>query len=335
VIATRLEGEFRMHDRRKVAAIAFVSAILMYVIGTTTEIVAIKQLQPSEIELTWISDAILAAAFGAATFLWLNLKWTRLSLSRLERQHIIIEAQLALAADIQRGLLPRVPPVGDGVRWAARLQPAGRIGGDLYDLLPRSPRSWLVLVGDVSGKGVPAALVLASIRTMFRMIAAETPDPAEIATRMSRTLYSDHGGMPYLTCVVARIDLDRHLMVYVNAGHPAALVLRPVGGEDTRAVCDSTGPPVGLFPDQTYETASVALARGSVAVFVSDGITEAFDEIGVSSADPIGSAVAALPEPVDPERICTTLIERTAPALAEDGSGWQDDRTVVAFVVDQ
>jgi serine phosphatase RsbU (regulator of sigma subunit) len=187
-------------------------------------------------------------------------------------------------------------------------------------------------VGDVSGKGVPAAIVLASIRTMFRMIAAETEDPSEIATRMSQTLYADHGGAPYLTCVIARIDLERHVMVYVNAGHPPALVSDCSG---SRAACDSTGPPVGLFPDQRYETASVALARGSVAVFVSDGITEAFDELGVSSDDPIGSAVAALPQPVDPDRICTSLIERTAAALAEDGSGWQDDRTVVAFVVDQ
>ena len=324
-----------MHDRRKVAAIAFMSAIAMYAIGTTSEIVAIKQLQPSEIELTWISDAILAAAFGAATFLWLDLKGTRLSLSRLERQHIVIEAQLALAADIQRGLLPRVPPAGEDVRWAARLQPAGRIGGDLYDLLPRGPRSWLALIGDVSGKGVPAALVLGSIRTMFRMIAADTADPAEIAGRISQSLYSDHGGAPYLTCVIARIDLDAHVMVYVNAGHPAALVLTGSGGGATRTVCASTGPPVGLFADQTFEAASVALPRGSVAVFVSDGISEAFDELGLSSADPIAAAVAALPQPIDPDRICTTLIERTAPALAEDGSGWQDDRTVVALVVDR
>ena len=72
-----------------------------------------------------------------ALFLWLNLKWTRLTLS-----------QLSLAADIQRGLLPPVPSDAEGVRWAARLEQAGRIGGDLYDFVRADARSWLVLVGE-------------------------------------------------------------------------------------------------------------------------------------------------------------------------------------------
>jgi len=334
LISVEVSGVTRpLEDRRKVAGIAFLAAVLMYLVGTVTEIIIIRQLEPSEIELTWISDAILAAAFGTATFLWLNLKWTRQSLSRLERQHIVLEAQLSLAADIQRSLLPRMPEPTDGGRWAALLQQAGRIGGDLYDLIPRGERSWLVLAGDVSGKGVPAALVLASIRTMFRMIAAETSDPAEIATRISRTLYDDHGGTPYLTCVVASINLQRHSMVYVNAGHPPPLVV--TDGLRDRVVCDSTGPPAGMFPGQTYATSSVPLTPESVVIFVSDGITEAFDEMGLSATDPIGSVLSALPRPIDPERICTELIARTAPALKEDGSGWQDDRTVVALAVDR
>ena len=149
-----------------------------------------------------------ALAFGSALFLWLNLKWTRLTLSHLEREHIVLETQLSLAADIQRGLLPPVPSDAEGVRWAARLEQAGRIGGDLYDFVRPDARSWLVLVGDVSGKGIPAALVLASIRTMFRMMTGDTNDPAQLVERISQRLYEDHGGTPYFTCIVVKINLD-------------------------------------------------------------------------------------------------------------------------------
>jgi hypothetical protein len=315
--------------------IAALSAVVVYLVGTSSEMVVISVLQPTEIELTWISDAILAAAFGLAIFLWLHLKWTRLALSRLEREHIVIDTQLALAADIQRGLLPRVPLADEGVRWAARLEQAGRIGGDLYDFVRRGPGSWLVLVGDVSGKGIPAALVLASIRTMFRMMAEETGDPGELVERISHMLYEDNGGMPYLTCVIARIDLDKHEISYVNAGHPPGLVLDGCRSNRHRWLLDSNGPPAGLFPNQEYHATSLSLPRGAVSILVTDGITEAFDELHLAGTDPIASAVAELPDPPAPDRICDVLITRTAPALASDGSGWQDDRTVVAFVVNE
>jgi hypothetical protein len=315
--------------------IAALSAVVVYFVGTSSEIVVIRLLRPTEIELTWISDAILAAAFGLAILLWLHLKWTRLALSRLEREHIVIDTQLALAASIQRGLLPPVPPADEGVRWGARLEQAGRIGGDMYDFVRRGPGSWLVFVGDVSGKGIPAALVLASIRTMFRMMAEETSDPGELVERMSHTLYEDNGGMPYLTCVIARIDLDKHEITYVNAGHPPGLVLDGCRSNRHRWLLDSTGPPAGLFPNQKYQATSLSLPQGAVSILVTDGITEAFDELHLSGTDPIASVVAELPDPPAPDRICDALITRTAPALARDGSEWQDDRTVVAFVLDE
>jgi sigma-B regulation protein RsbU (phosphoserine phosphatase) len=141
----------------------------------------------------------LAVAFGVAVFLWLHLKWTRKALSDLEREHIVLDTRLTLAADIQRQLLPSASSTADGFCWRARLEQAGKIGGDLYDLVQRASGSWVVLVGDVSGKGIPAALVLASIRTMFRMLVQETGDPGAHVERISQALYDENGGMPYLT----------------------------------------------------------------------------------------------------------------------------------------
>jgi serine phosphatase RsbU (regulator of sigma subunit) len=313
--------------------VAVLSAVLVYVVGATTEIAAIRLFRPTEIELTWLSDAVLAIAFGWATFLWLHLKRTRWVVSRLERSRIVVDTQLALAADIQRALLPRLPPASDGVQWAARLEQAGRIGGDLYDIVQPTPDSWLVLVGDVSGKGIPAALVLASVRTMFRMMSQETVEPGALVTRISRALHEDNGGLPYLTCIVLRIDCIGREIAYVNAGHPPGLVFDGSRSARRRWLLDSNGPPAGLFPNQAYQTASLVLSPGAICVLVTDGITEAFDELRLSGTDPIGSIVAESPDLPSPEHICDALIERTTPALSRDGDGWQDDRTVVAFLM--
>ena len=304
----------------------------MYFLATTSEIAVIERVRPGEMELTWISDAVLAVAFGFAVFLWLHLKWTRLTLSRMQREHIVLDTQLSLAAEIQRGLLPSAPADGNGLRWAVRLVQAGQIGGDLYDFVRCADGSWLVLVGDVSGKGVPAALVLTSIRTMFRMMTSEASDPGDLVERISKRLYEDHSGTPYLTCLVVRIDLERRELAYVNAGHPAGIVLGGRTPELSPLLLAPCGPPAGLFPDQAYRTAFLPVPEGAVSILVTDGITEAFDVLGLAHGDAVTALVAHLPQPLMPARICNALIEQTAAALSRDG--WQDDRTVVAFALD-
>jgi stage II sporulation SpoE-like protein len=324
-------AEHQPAPRYGAGAVAIVSAVLVYFLATAIEIAVIERVRPGEMELTWISDAVLAIAFGVAVFLWLHLKWTRMTLSRIQREHIVLDTQLSLAAEIQRGLLPSAPADGDGLQWAARLVQAGRIGGDLYDFVPCANGSWLVLVGDVSGKGVPAALVLTSIRTMFRMMTSETSDPGELVERISKRLYEDHGGTPYLTCLVVRVDAEHRILAYVNAGHPAGIVLdgsRSRGGP-LRLV--SSGPPAGLFPNQMYRTISLTVPEGAVSILVTDGITEAFDVLGRVNGDPVTALVGHLPQPPIPTRICDALIEQTAPALTN--GDWQDDRTVVAFAI--
>jgi len=316
----------------RAGAIATVSAILAYFIATSTEIAVIERVRPGEMELTWISDAVLAGVLGLAVFLWLNLKWTRLTLLRLEREHIVLETQLSLAANIQRGLLPPLPADGNGLRWAARLVQAGPIGGDLYDVVQSAEGPWLVLVGDVSGKGVPAALVLASIRTMFRMMTSETSDPGELVGRISNRLYEDHGGTPYFTCVVVRVDPERRAFLYVNAGHPAGVVIgtRTPGREPL--LVESSGPPAGLFPHQKYRTASLAVPEEAVSILVTDGITEALELAGTAHDHSVAALVAGMARPLVPSRICDALIEQTASALSR--GDWRDDRTVVAFALD-
>jgi phosphoserine phosphatase RsbU/P len=319
-------------DRRRASiragAVAAGAAGLSYLLATTIELLVIRQFAPSETELTWIGDAALAVALGVAVYIWLDLRWTRLTLSRLQRAQIVLDTQLSLAADIQRGLLPALPGDSGPLRWAARLVPAGRIGGDLYDVVQPTADSWLLLVGDVSGKGVPAALLLTSIRTMFRMMISDTHDPGELATRISSRLYEDYGGTPYLTCVVLRIDLATRELTYVNAGHPAGFVLDDGNGARAPWLLASSGPPAGMLSGQAYHSTSLPLPAKAISILVTDGITEAFDMLG-ATGDPVAALLAQMPRPLVPAHICDALIDRTSPALSM--GDWQDDRTVVAF----
>ena len=168
---------------------------------------------------------MLAVAFGAATFLWLHLRLARTALTRLERAQLVLETELPSRPTSSAGLLPSPPPARQGWRFAAQLEQAGHIGGDFYDFVERG-RSILVLLADVSGKGIPAALVMESSRTLFRLLARETDRPEQLVARLGRALFEEHGGTPYLTCFLARIDLDDRSLFWVNAGHPSALVVR-------------------------------------------------------------------------------------------------------------
>jgi len=130
---------------------------------------------------------------------------------------------------------------------------------------------------------------------------------------------------------VIRVDAGHRELAYVNAGHPPGIVL---GG--SRSGCPplqlaSGGPPAGFFPDQHYQTATLRAPDEAVSVLVTDGITEAFDELGLARDDLVSTLVAHLPQPPTPVRICDALIDRTAPAL--QGREWHDDRTVVAFAL--
>ena len=151
----------RSSDRRRALVEGVTAALIVYVIAGGSEEALIRILRPTEGELTWISDVVTAAAFGVAVYLWRYLRATRLELSERERDELVLQTQLTLAASMQRRLLPAAPPPDHGFEWAAVQIPAGRIGGDFYDFVEQSPGVWMVLTADVSGKGVPAAMALA------------------------------------------------------------------------------------------------------------------------------------------------------------------------------
>jgi phosphoserine phosphatase RsbU/P len=303
------------------AAVAFAAALAF-------ERGLIRLLGVDLMELEWLSDVVLALAFGTATFLWLHLRLARTALTRLERAQVAMETELAVAAQIQLGLLPALPPARGGWRFGARLEQAGRIGGDFYDFVDRG-RSLLVLLADVSGKGIPAALVMESSRTLFRMIARDTDRPEELVARLGRALFEEHGGTPYLTCFLARLDLETGCLAWVNAGHPAALV---VNGE-LRRTLPSTGPPAGLLAGIRYEASTLLLAPGDALVLMTDGVTEAIEADG-RVEERLAWAIAH-PRMKGPDAVCERVMRLAGNGRGPGGdASWQDDRTVVALTRD-
>jgi sigma-B regulation protein RsbU (phosphoserine phosphatase) len=301
-------------------------AVAFYAVAGLSEAALIRVLQPSELELDWISDAVLSSALGIALYLWLHLRATRLALTENERTQVIIQSQLSMAEAMQRRLLPPIPRPIDGFEWAALLAPAGKIGGDFFDFVDSDPGIRLTLVADISGKGISAAMALTLLRFTFRHIARDTQSPADLASRMSAALFDEWHGSPYITCVIARVDLARRLLTYTNAGHPAGLLVRD--GKDYELT--EGGPPLGLLPCATYLEEQVALREGDVCAFTTDGITEAFDD-GQRLWRPV------LLDAVRSDRhsaweVCNEVMSRAQEAHGPKGiDGWTDDRTVVVI----
>jgi serine phosphatase RsbU (regulator of sigma subunit) len=314
------------------AAVAAGAGLAVFLVGTAVESLIIRAVHGDRRELEWLSDAVVSIAVTGLTYLWLHLRASRIQVLALQQEQIAIEEQLRLAAEIQRGLLPEVPQATPGFRWAARMVPASRIGGDIYDFLELKDGGVLAIVADVSGKGIPAALILSSLKTLFRTFARESADPTAIAQGIAAALYEEYGGLPYATAIVARFEAAPGRLSYVNAGHPAGYLLR--NGAAPVAL-ESAGQPLGLLPGATYVTANIELRPGDIGVLVTDGITEAL-ETGPMTLSRILAAPQGRPTAGrSPAEVCDDLLRAAANGAGPAGvSDWQDDRTVFVFAVE-
>ncbi|MGH9200606.1 MAG: SpoIIE family protein phosphatase [Vicinamibacterales bacterium] len=193
------------------------------------------------------------------------------------------ERELQFAQRVQKALLPQeLPKKLRGVDVAWHLDPARELGGDLFDFLSPEPHTLVVAVGDVSGKGVPAALYSAAIgemirgRTFRRRLEKERSTPAGVLTAMNRILHERHLEEYYCTLCYSMFDLKNKNVVFANSGLPYPI--RCSGG--SVAQIDMPGVPLGTFGSSAYDEVRLPLETGDVFVFCSDGIFEAFDETG-------------------------------------------------------
>jgi serine phosphatase RsbU (regulator of sigma subunit) len=189
-----------------------------------------------------------------------------------------IEQELRVARLIQQTLLPKGVPDLPGYRVAAYYQPAREVGGDFYDFMDLDGGHLGLVVGDVTDKGVPAALVMATTRTMLRASAQRLDSPGEVLKRVNDVIVADIPPNMFITCLYAILEPKSGTLRYANAGHDLPYRRRAsssttTGAEELRA----TGMPLGLLPGMDYEEKEIVLGRGDSVLFYSDGLVEAHD----------------------------------------------------------
>jgi steroid delta-isomerase-like uncharacterized protein len=241
-------------------------------------------LSPAEEELQWLtqggggarSSDISLAERGTSPPIWdvlsRNLTWRFRVAEVQERERI--EQELQVARQIQQALLPEAVPELYGWQLAAYYKPAREVGGDFYDFLELEDGHLGLVVGDATGKGMPAALVMATTRGMLRAVAQSLDSPGEVLARVNDALYPDIPSGMFVTCFYAILEPASGSLRYANAGHDLPYVhLHGEGTHELRA----RGMPLGLMPEMGYEEKEAVLREGDSVLFYSDGLVEAHD----------------------------------------------------------
>lgn len=201
-----------------------------------------------------------------------------------------LKNELEIARDIQFAMLPAAT-WSDGSSSAAGLtRPANTVGGDFYDALPLADGRVLIALGDVAGKGSPAALLMALLLAMMRTLADEKLPPAALMRRLNVQIFRHSPRSRFITAFLAAYDPSTGELEWVNAGHLPPMILRADGTTDRAAFLDGGSLALGMFEEAEYHAARATLAPGDALVLYSDGLTEAenaagapFDDSGVDA----------------------------------------------------
>jgi serine phosphatase RsbU (regulator of sigma subunit) len=205
----------------------------------------------------------------------------QLSQARLEqeiREREQVEQEMRVARRIQQASLPEEVPQLEGWKISPYYQPAREVGGDFYDFHLLSDGRLGVVVGDATGKGVPAALVMSTTLGMLQLAARalDSPSPGEVLAQVNETLLAQIPSNMFVTCFYAVLDPRSGSLTYANAGHDLPYLWHGGAAEELRA----RGMPLGLMPKMSYEEKETVLDAGEAALFYSDGLVEAHDPEG-------------------------------------------------------
>lgn len=258
-----------------------------------------------------------------------------IALERLKREEaaaLKVESDLQAARTVQEYLFPRVAPVLRGATVFGRTLPARTVGGDLYDFFDLGNQRIGILCTDVSGKGIPAALMMANLQALARAYIGERLDhPAESPSRfveiLNQQLTGRFGDNRYATLFWAEYDADTSVLRWVNAGNPSAILTGP-GGEIDRL--ESDGFPIGMFASARFSAREVKMAAGSRLVIFSDGVTDAQNAAeGEFGEERLIALCRTIPRGIDAQGATETLME----AVAQWSTGTEhfDDTTVVVL----
>jgi serine phosphatase RsbU (regulator of sigma subunit) len=193
-------------------------------------------------------------------------------------EHIRVEEELAVAAEMQASLMPTVAPSIPGWEFKAIIDSAREASGDFIDLIPLSSGKWGILIADVSGKGVAAALYMAVVRTLIRTYACENEDrPDSVVADVNRRILEDTSNESFVTAFYAVLDPSTGRLRYSNAGHNPPYLFRKSQGGKVEEL-SGTGIPLGMLKDTKWELSDVVMGPGDRLLAYTDGVTDARNE---------------------------------------------------------
>ena len=271
-----------------------------------------------------IVEGKIAEEWGIGT-IGTSLRDQLLEQERIERERI--EQELRVARLIQQASLPDEVPTLEGWHITPYYQPAREVGGDFYDFFELNDGRVGVVVGDATGKGMPAALVAEATSNMLRAVAQAlgSSSPGEVLSRVNQTLLARIPSNMFVTCFYAILDPRSGHLRYANAGHDLPYLHR-VGG--TAEALRARGMPLGLMPGMGYEEKEITLRAGETALFYSDGLVEAHGP--KSEMFGIPRLQALIPERVEERSLVEFLMEELYSFTGED---WEqeDDITLLTL----
>jgi serine phosphatase RsbU (regulator of sigma subunit)/predicted ester cyclase len=282
-----------------------------------------KNLTNRAIVIHRIVEGKIAEEWGMGT-IGATLRKQRLEQEIRGRERV--EQELRVARAIQQTSLPKEVPDLEGWKISPFYQPAREVGGDFYDFLELVDGRLGLVVGDATGKGVPAALVMASARSMLRAVAQAlgSPSPGDVLGRVNDALFIDIPANMFVTCFYSILDPKSGRLLYANAGHDLPYLYRNGDAEELRA----RGMPLGLMPGMSYEEKETILEAGEAALLYSDGLVEAHDPEGEMFGFPRLRALVA--DHGEERSLGNFLLEQLYSFV---GEGWEqeDDITLLTL----
>jgi serine phosphatase RsbU (regulator of sigma subunit) len=251
------------------------------------------------------------------------------ALEQQMRERERVEQELQVARRIQQASLPREVPEREGWQISPFYQPAREVGGDFYDFFELRDGRLGLVVGDATGKGVPAALVMASARSMLRAVArASEYSPGDVLGRVNDTLITDMPPNMFVTCFYAILDPKSGSLNYANAGHDLPYVHHGDGAEELRA----RGMPLGFMAGMSYEQKEVVLDAGVSVLLYSDGLVEAHDPNGVMFGFPRLRALITEHADIKEGSLGDFLMEELYSFV---GEGWEQEDDITLLTLER
>jgi serine phosphatase RsbU (regulator of sigma subunit) len=274
----RWAREFKPDCAAEMESLARTGARIAVPLRMKNEIVGVLLLGPPDGHRSY-TPAEMQGLNSAAEVFALMIENSRLTGRELEQEKL--RRDLALAAEVQRRLLPPQPPSNGVVSLAAFTLPARTVGGDYYDFLDLGNERIGIAVADVSGKGIAAALLMSVVQASLRVIAAERDVRlSQLVERMNQFLYRSSGANKYATFFYAEIEKGGRLLRFVNAGHNPPYLARSTEAGIEITELAAGGPPLGLFPKIQCEDADLEVLPGDVIIAFTDGVPEALNAEG-------------------------------------------------------